>query len=327
MTGPEFLWIVKESAYGTPKASPTAGVDSMYIRLTDSNSFSMVATPVFQSIMYGGGLAVEADTVIDHVDVKGGLSTLLYPSQATMLLNWLMTPINAGQTSPWTTTEPPGDLASCTVYHGMTYRSGTIKRLGYPGVKCMGGTISASRSSPLVKLQLDLIAQKEKGNPIDASSDPSSGTFPAPAAADFPIGPYTFGMTSGNFVFSSAVSQYMDLTIKPSNTMDPQIFESHWLSTCGFKGRSGTIDATFLFKSSPDFRAALMGLTAETVSIQFNDAVTGHVASLIDFKTNAYVSGQSYDLGLGKEFMQKVTIKSRLDSGSAIDMVFTPTTN
>ena len=40
MSAREFVWIVKESALGTLMTSPTAGTDSIYIRLVDGNSFS-----------------------------------------------------------------------------------------------------------------------------------------------------------------------------------------------------------------------------------------------------------------------------------------------
>src|SRR3954471_13363187 len=117
MSAREFLWIVKESALGTVMTSPVAGTDSIYIRLIDGNSFGMVAEPVIEEIPYGGGYAVTAEAVSDHYACKGQLKTKLYPSQAPLLLPWAVTRINDDQDAPWETTEPAGDLASCSVYH------------------------------------------------------------------------------------------------------------------------------------------------------------------------------------------------------------------
>src|SRR3954447_14001739 len=107
MSAPEFLWIVKESALGTVMTSPVAGTDSIYIRLSDGNSFGMVAEPVIEEIPYGGGFAVTAEAVSDHYGCKGQLKTKLYPGQAELLLALLTERVNAGQTAPWTTPELP----------------------------------------------------------------------------------------------------------------------------------------------------------------------------------------------------------------------------
>lgn len=324
-TAPEFLWVIKESAYGTKKPSATAGVDSVYIRLADANAFSMVADPVFVETAFGGGWDEPADVQADHYDVKGALSTLLYPTQANLLLDWLMTPVNTGQTLPWVTTEPAGDLASCTIYHGIRRRDGTIKRHKYTGVKCAGGEIACSRSAPRATLKLDLIGQKEVGNAVDASADPDATEFPEPADSAYATGPYLFSHTSALFKVGSALTQYAGVSLKVTNKLDPQFFENHWLSTCGNKGRSATLDADVLLKASPDLRTAMLALTNQDVELSFNDGVTGHVTTKIDFNTKNYVAKLPYDLPLGKEFMQKLSIKNRYDTsvGSGLNAVFT----
>src|SRR4051794_24215485 len=155
MSAREFLWIVKESALGTPMTSPTAGTDSIYVRLIDGNSFGMVAEPVIEEIPYGGGFAVQSEAISDHYGCKGQLKTKLYPAQALMLLPWAVSRINAGQTTPWTTTEPAGDLASCSVYHAVRRSDGTYSRKRFAGCKVAGARIEVSRQSTTATLTLD----------------------------------------------------------------------------------------------------------------------------------------------------------------------------
>src|SRR6478752_474542 len=112
----EYLYAVRESALGTVMTSPVAGTDSCYVRLTDG-FFAMAADPVMEFIPYGGGYAVDAEAVSDHYECKGTIKTKLYPGQANFWMTWCLNRINSGQTTPWVTTELPGDLASLSLYH------------------------------------------------------------------------------------------------------------------------------------------------------------------------------------------------------------------
>src|SRR4051794_40987135 len=111
--------IVIESAYGTPKATPAAGTEKIYTRLSGGNAFTVVGDPMWYEIMYGGGEATKAVGGSDQMECTGQLTTELYGSQAVFMSNWFGQKINAGQTTPWVTTEPPGDLPSCSVYHAV----------------------------------------------------------------------------------------------------------------------------------------------------------------------------------------------------------------
>ena len=119
MSASEFLYIVQESALNTPVASPASGLlpaPPLLHPPIDGNSFGMVANPVIEEIPYGGGFAVTAEAISDHYECKGQLKSKLYPSQAAFLLGWATTRID-GSGDPWATTEPVGDLASCSIYH------------------------------------------------------------------------------------------------------------------------------------------------------------------------------------------------------------------
>lgn len=312
----EYVWLVKESAFGVPKTSPVAGTDSLYIRLVEGNSFSMVASPVIEDIPYGGGLAINADAVSDHYECKGGLKTKLYPAQAKLLVPWLATRINSGQTAPWTTTEPPGDLASCTVYHAVRRSDGTFKRLAYRGVKCAGGTIDVSRGSTTATISLDLVGSQSSGNAFDGTPDPDTVEFPPPADADFPLGPFTFVMTRGHLSVGSTRTQYESLSIKFQNAMDPRWFENSYVTINPFCGRSTTLEAALMLKATPDDRSDFEAITAKTASVEFHNGVTGQNMT-IQFNGNNHVSALPFDLPLNQVFMQPLTLMNKWDAAAS----------
>jgi hypothetical protein len=313
----EFLWIVKESALGTLMSTPVAGTDSMYIRLVDGNSFSMATKPVIEKIPYGGGFAVTAEAVSDHYELAGQLKTKLYPSQAQLLMDWACTRVNAAQTIPWVTTEPPNDLASCTVYHAVQRSDGTLRRKRYAGVKVGAMTIEVSRESTTAMITLDLVGSKSYGNPYDSTSDPDATAFPAPAESDYPTGPYTFKHTSTGLKVASTVSSYTDLSIKVQNALSPQWFENSYRSLIQFCGRASTLDATLLFKASPDRRTAYEALTAQDTELTFSNGT--HTAK-IDFNGQNTIDPLTLDLPLDQAFMEKLSLFNRFDVSATSDI-------
>ena len=178
-TAREFLYIVQESALGTPVTSPTIGTNSIFIRLPDSNAFSMVAEPVQQEIMYGGGLAKTAEIVSDHYQLQGTLKTNLYAAQAQFLLNWSAQEINSGGTSPWTTSELPSDLASCSIYHAIRMNDGSYLRKVYSGAKVSSWQIEVSRQSTYATSVLGITACTQTGYGT-LTGDPTTTPFPDP---------------------------------------------------------------------------------------------------------------------------------------------------
>ena len=285
MSAREFLWIVKESALGTVMTSPVAGTDSIYIRLIDGNSFSMVAEPVIEEIPYGGGYAVTAEAVSDHYGCKGQLKTKLYPSQAPLLMAFLTSRINGGQTSPWTTSEPAGDLASVSIYHAVRRSDGSYRRKRFGGVKAAGGTIEVSRQGTTAMISLDLRACRSYGNAMDGTLDPDATEFPTPNETDYPTSPYTFAQTAGTLKIGSNTprTQYENMRIKVQNfALDGQWFEAPHLTVNQFCGRASTLDTTLYLKASPDDRSAFEAITSQSCSLQFSNGVAGQGCT-IDF--------------------------------------------
>jgi hypothetical protein len=320
-TAPEWLWIVEESAWGVPVASPVVNTSQFLVPLIDSNAFSMVEQPVFNGIAFGGGFDVEADYVVDQRECKGSLSTLGYPALAAFLHQAAVTRINTGQTLPWVTTEAAGDLASFSIYHQIRQRNGTIRTYAYPACKVMGLDVSISRQDPKLKIKLDLQAKKELPNAFDSSAALTAPT--APVDTDYPRGPYVFSHTSTRVKFATvAFAQYDELSYSIKNKMDPKFFEDRWLQINSIKGRESTADLTSLLKTSPDFRALLQVGTRQAFEIGFGN---GTSTLKVDFSGKVYANKASFDLGLGKEFMDKVGLMTQWDASASADVVITST--
>ena len=91
-----------------------------------------------------------------------------------------------GQTAPWTTTEPAGDLASVAIYHAIARSDGSIKRRVYLGCKVDGWDVEVSEDGTIATLSLDISGSTPQGNQFDSSADPTAVTFPAPTDAQMP---------------------------------------------------------------------------------------------------------------------------------------------
>lgn len=323
MAAREFLRITKESSYGTKKASPTAGVDVIVIRLAEGNSFTMRPKPRMTRVMYGGGLAIPALTVAGETGVAGTLQTKLCYSQALFLLNWGFTRINAGQTSPWTTTEPVGDLASVTIDHAIQRSDGTYKRKSYPGCKVAKPKIEGSREAQIVGLNYDVIAQKVVGNTFDASTDPDATAFPAPAETDYPLDVVMFQHSAAGLKIDNggtARTGYESFSVEADNKLDARAYESRWLQFCRFLGRESKLMAKLALKASPDDRAAYEILTAQAVSLALTNGVN---TITLDYKGNNVLDDVADDLPLDKLYEQGLTIFNQFEQSSATDLAFT----
>jgi len=290
-TSREFLMIVKESAFKTPKTSPVtwttsttyglANADSYYQRLPGDNQFTMRPRPVQVEIPYGGGVAVMAQRVSDKLACQGQLTTNLCYSHAPFLLSWAGVNINTGQTAPWTTTEPAGDLASCAIYHGIIEFDGTVKRRVYLGAKVDSWSISCSESSTIATLTLQISASTPQGNQFDSSSDPSSSTFPAPADDNFPVDLVEWIHCGGEVTIGgSSRSAITELTISSNNTLARSYYNNRFLQYLRWMGRKTTVASRLQYNHSPDDRTTYEGLTSESVSIEFTNGTHSFTMNL-----------------------------------------------
>ncbi len=322
----EFLLIVKESAFGTQKAGSVstllAAGDAMYIRLAGANRFTPRPTPRILKIPFGGGYAVQGYSVSDRFAIGGQLQVELCYTQAALLLDWGITRINVGQTTPWVTTEPSGDLASCTVYHAvMRMDDSTIKRRRYKGVKIASGALASSADSGLTMLTLNLVAQKMDGNAYDASTDPDATAFPAPADTVFPVDPVLFVQGSGAFLIAASALTYCEsANLSWTNTLDSQFFQSHFLALSRLRGRLSKADFKVMYTASPNFRTIYEALTTQALALSWTN--TTHTVALT-FNGNNLTDPLADDLTPGKLYDQTFSMENQWDTSASQDIGFT----
>lgn len=316
----EFLWVVKESAYGTTKNTPVAGTDSIYIRLDGANRFDMRPKKVTRAIPFGGGYAVRGYTVSDHDETMGKLDLTLCYSQAKLLLDWGITKINGS--NPWTTTEPPGDLASCSVFHGIKRDDGTIKRRKYKGVKVAAGKLSGSADTGIVTLSMNLRAQKYDGNTRESTSDPDATAFPAPADTAFPTDPLLFYQTNGAISLNGSTVSYPEsVDLSWNNAMDWRYFNSYFPAFDRLRGRASQLDMRVLYTASPDWRGLYEALTAMAGSVAFTNGT--NTVTLSYNANNIIDPAPTDDLTPGRVYMQTFSLQNQYDTSAGTDITFT----
>jgi hypothetical protein len=329
----EFLMLVQESAFKTPVASPTvmtytgtppASPTAFYIRLDGSNGFTMRPRPVQVEVPYGGGLAIPAYRVADKLECKGRLTTQLYAGPLSQfLLQWASQAINTAQTSPWTTTEPAGDLASVSIYHAIQRIDGSVKRRVYLGCKVDSWDLGISEDSTIGRLSLDITGSTPQGNQFDSSSDPTAATFPAPATNQLPYGPYVWINASGGLTLVGAArTQFQSVRISSRNSIAKRYWASRFLSIMQFVGRATTFEAVNAYAPTPDDRTSYEGLTTGSATFELNNGTNSLTISL---NTASVITTFEDQLPLNDLYTQTMTITNQWDPtvGSDLSLSFT----
>jgi hypothetical protein len=321
----EALWLVKETNFGTTKTSPTAGTDSIYIRLAGANRSTLRSTKRQLPIAFGGGYAVRGYTVADRWEAAGNLEVELTYTQAALLMGWSITRINAGRTTPWTTSSSTiGNLASMTVYHAIMRSDGTVKRVKYLGAVVRSWKLMASAQTGLTMLTLGLVAQKHAGNADDSSSDPDATEFPLPADTAFPTDPVLFTHFSGSgglTIGSSELTCFEGFSLSGDNVIDARYCAgSKFLSFADFRGRKVTGQANVLFTATPNWRSDFDTQTLKTVEAVWTDGTT---TLTIDMYDANIITGVDDDLTPGQVYNQNLSFESQRDTSDGGEIAVT----
>ena len=319
----EFLYITEEATYKTFNGSPVLGTNQLVIRLDSDNSFTMRATPMTQDVMYGGGFAVPAYSVSDEIALTGKLSLKLCYSQAAILMPWLVTRINSGGTSPWTTAEPPGDLASMTIDHGIYQDdSKTYKLTRYLGTKPTDWDLSCSRAQRIAQLDIGLVASTYQGNTFDSSSDPTVST---PTDANYATDAIVFGhfgldTSSAEFVIGSARTRFESIKVSVKNVIDARPFEKRFVQIARCVGRSWTASGDMLLVASPTDRLSYETLATQAVKLI---ATNGTNTATLNFETANLIRPLTDNLANERLYMRSVGVAGFYDVGNTNDMTWT----
>lgn len=312
-----FLTITQEAAFGTyHSVSPVA----INIRLDTPDSFKVMTVPEFWTIMSGSGFAVPALFGTQTTGLAATLRTPLDYAQASFLLGWALTRINAGQTTPWTTTEIAGDLASCTCDYGWSYVDGTFRTKRFLGTKVATLRLTGSRSSPVVYLELGLVASTPQGNTYDSSVDP---TLSVPADSTFPTTPVLFEHLRGGLTINNvARSNFQSIGLSVQNRLKAYFDESRFANLIRLNGRSTTLTGNSRLKATPDDRTSYE--SAATLA-SANTAVFTNGTHTITFTLNAqnYFSSINEHFPLDEEIYYDWSVQNLLDTAAAEDFHFT----
>lgn len=310
----EFLYLVAESAFKTA-ATPVVGTNAFYIRLDGGNAFTMRPKLVQVPVPYGGGVAIRAFTVADKMECKGRLQTKLYAGAlSAFLLKWAADRINAGQTTPWTTTEPAGDLASVSVYHAIQRSDGTYKRRRYKGCKVDSWSIEISEDSTIGTMSLELSASEPAGVDFGGTttSDPDATAFPAPTDDQLPHNPYVFINASGGLVIGTSRTEFSSVRVGSRNVLARRFWATPFAGLLRFVGRETTLDAVHYLKASPDDDATYEALTAQDVSFELDNGVN---SVKIDLNGANVFTSVDDNLPLNDLYTQNLTAANQWEDG------------
>lgn len=333
----EYLAIVPESAFLTPVHTPNLGTaytynanattpNVFYARLDGGNAFSMRPRPVMVAVPYGGGVAIDAFRVSDKVECKGRLAVKLYsgaalasgtPGLGGFLMSWAAQQINAAQTAPWTTTEPPGDLASCSIYHAVAYGNPTAwatpyRLRAYYGCKVDGWDLDVSEDGTIASLSLDITGSQP------AASDPTTTVFPAPTEAMIPINPYVY--TQSTLTIGGSRTQYQSVKLSSRNVLAKRFWNQKYAQIMRLVGRSTSLVATnFLAQvpysgASTDDRTAYEALAAQTVSFELLNTYHSITATL---NTANVITTYEDTLALNDLYMEQITAQNQWDGAAS----------
>ena len=323
----EFLQIVHESSYGVPVATPTVWTTTTpyntatayYIRLDEGNAFAMRARPQEVEIPYGGGLAIGAYRASDKIECRGNLRMKLTTGIAPFLFGWATTRVDSGNTLPWPSGQPPGDLASCTIYHAIMRSDGTFRRRAYLGVKVDSLALDISADSTIGTVNMGLSASVPQGNVYDGSTDPTAIVFPPPADNNLPVDPYLFAHTGGaGSVLINSVNRknITQCTMNVANTLARNFFNQRFLGALRFTGRDVSLAVRLEYATTPDDRVTYegqmpYGVTPIPVKVVFDD---GTHAMTIDFHGNNVIDPLDEDLPLDDLYFQSSTHNNMWDT-------------
>jgi len=313
----QFLRFTEEATYGVYNPSPVLGTNQFIMRLDDSNAFTMRKATVPVRIMWGGGFAVPGYTFSEKLALQGAFRTKLYYSQAKFLLPWGLT-ANDGSGHPWATAEPVGDLPSMSIEHAYFYDdTGTFKRTLYLGNKIASGRMEASSESQATTLTLQIIGGTAQGEHFTPTSDPSSGTFPAPADSDYPSWDVvTFTDSSGELSIGTTLTKYESLAFDWTNKLDARFFCAHFVQEIRCLGRDLNLEAQIKIDSTPDLRAQYEKVQNLATSVAFTNGVN---TITLDWKGQGILTRLDDDLQIDKIYMRSGTLASQYDPSAGTD--------
>jgi|GEM_PF-4626623 len=293
----QFLRLTPETTYGVFASAGTKTI----IQIDGANPFTMRRQPVEWAIRTAGGYNLRWQKGSAKAQYNGTLNTLMYGSQMAQIFPLIASSDNV-------------TLPSFTVDHAiqMDDNSSTFVYRRYLGVMVQQAQISAAESNQLMRMQLQLIGQK------DATITDTD--FPEPAVDDYPIdAPYVFEMSSGSFTLGASRVEFEEFNLTIRNILDPRFFASQFLTRCKYCGRDVDFSTRFPYIVTVD-RSNYESVTSVSAAITFTNGA--HSIGVNLHSNNFYGSVQD-DLALDKVFLQSIDMQAYMDVTAVTDATFT----
>ena len=272
-------------------------------------------------VIDGSGLAEPVLFGTQTAALAATLTTEVTYTQASFLIGWALQRINTGQTAPWTTTELPNDLASCTIdFAWSQFDTTTMKTKRYLGCKPGGLTLTGSRDAPKLMMTMPIIGSTPQGNPYDSSVDP---TLTEPALTVFPTDVAVFQHLKGNFTIAGASrSNFENVTVTVNNTLVPYFDESRYANAIRLGSRRSTITTRFRLKSTVSDRVTYETATPQAAELTWNN---GTHSIVLNYNSQNQINTYKEDIPLDREVYYAYGLAGHLDqtAGGMLTASFT----
>jgi hypothetical protein len=304
------LLFTKETTPGTYNVSATSA-DKVNVRIVDDSAFPDRSVP---NVYYvrdaaGSNRNVQADhgTMTSLLQFK----TLIYPSQAKLLMPWGFNLVADGLSfkSPYT----------FTVDHLIQLEDAgrTVLYRRYLGATPADVAVKASNQGDAQKFMFSssfwILGVDEAITVTD---------FPTPVLADFPGGkPFKFQQLAGGVSLGGTRTGFKNFDLMCKHNSKGIYDEGVYPQAIGWFGRDVSTKIDFRYKSAAD-RAALEGVTAEAMTVTLTDGTT---TVLWDFKSTNVITAVGDSLSLSDAFYQGVSTHAMVDATAATDLNVTVT--
>jgi hypothetical protein len=210
------------------------------------------------------------------------------------------------------------------VYHGRTRSDNTIDRKVYLGTMCESGTLTTSEDSTDVTLSLNLVGGLVQSNPFDGSTDPTSGTFPAPADNNLAVDPFVFIHSGGAnyFTYGGAVrTQFSELNLSIQNKLARKYYANRYIQTIQWVGRTTTLASKIAYPPAATAdQANFQQLSSAACSLEINNGTHGFT---IGMNAQNVLNPLKDDLPLANIYMQSSTSNNMWDATAGSDFTIT----
>jgi tail tube protein len=294
----QYLRLTPEASWGVYAAAGTP----ILLPIDKANAFTLRPAPIPWEIRSAGGGNRRVQAGSQRTSCRGALHTLVYGSQAATL-------------APWICADAAGVLGSVTLDHAIQLEDGgTTAYRRYLGVMVERARFRCGEDDPLLRLELDLVAQQPA--PI------SGADLPRPAATDYPGDvPYVFQHLAGGFSVVAPRAEFASFQCTITNKLDVRFMASQFPTRIKYCGRDVDLSTRFPYIVTTD-RAHLEAVDPVAASMTFTNG-----SHTLGFAMNSknVIAGVGDDLALDTIFLQGIELHNFFDAGAGTPNDFTLT--